>query len=84
MKARVIAVLAAALLLAVPLASPAPALTAKEKMDTCKFGAEDQQLTGKKAQDFIKKCMANEPAAKSSAKKAAPAVKATPASDQKK
>jgi hypothetical protein len=67
------------------LAAPAIALTAKEKMETCKFGAEDQELTGKKAQDFIKKCMANEPAAKSAAKKSAPATKATPASaDQKK
>jgi hypothetical protein len=67
------------------LGSPAIALTAKEKMETCKFGAEDQELTGKKAQDFIKKCMANEPAAKSAAKKSAPAATAAPASsDQKK
>jgi hypothetical protein len=43
--------------------APASALTAKEKMETCKFGAADQKLTGKKEQDFIKKCMANEPAA---------------------
>jgi hypothetical protein len=55
-------------------ASPTLAITAKEKMDTCKFGAADQQLTGKKQQDFIKKCMANEPAAKTTAAK--PAAKA--------
>lgn len=41
------------------------AVTAKEKMETCKFGAADQKLTGKQEQDFIKKCMANEPAKKS-------------------
>lgn len=45
------------------------AVTAKEKMETCKFGAADQKLTGKQEQDFIKKCMANEPAKKSTAKK---------------
>jgi hypothetical protein len=84
MQARALAAaFAATLLLALPFATPAPALTAKEKMETCKFGAEDQQLTGKKASDFVKKCMANEPAAKSAAKKAAPAAKATPASAEK-
>ena len=55
------AAIAATLLLA---GTPALALTAKEKMDTCKFGAADQKLSGKAQQDFIKKCMANEPAAK--------------------
>jgi hypothetical protein len=77
--------LAAAFTASLLLGAPAIALTAKEKMETCKFGAADQELTGKKAQDFIKKCMANEPAAKSAAKKSAPATTATPASaDQKK
>jgi hypothetical protein len=60
---------AAALAAALLFAAPALAITAKEKMETCKFGAADQKLTGKKEQDFIKKCMADEPAAK-----AAPAV----------
>ena len=55
-------VLAAGLAAAMVFAAPALAITAKEKMDTCKFGAADQKLTGKKEQDFIKKCMANEPA----------------------
>jgi hypothetical protein len=59
MRSILLAGISAALLLA----TPAMALTAKEKMDTCKFGAADQKLTGKKEQDFIKKCMANEPAA---------------------
>ena len=68
------AALAATLLLA---GTPALALTAKEKMETCKFGADDQKLTGKAQQDFIKKCMANEPAAKAApAKKTAPAAPA--------
>ncbi len=51
--------------------APASALTAKQKMDTCKFGADDQKLKGKAQQDFIKKCMANAdaPAAKSKKKK---------------
>jgi hypothetical protein len=61
MNARAIAAAVTASLL---LGAPAIALTAKEKMETCKFGAADQKLTGKAQQDFIKKCMANEPAAK--------------------
>jgi hypothetical protein len=39
------------------LASPASAVTAKQKMETCKFGADNQQLTGAKRNAFIKKCM---------------------------
>lgn len=54
--------LAAGLAAAMVFAAPAFAITAQEKMDICKFGAADQKLTGKKEQDFIKKCMANEPA----------------------
>ena len=67
--------LAVTLLLA---GSPVLALTAKEKLETCKFGADDQKLTGKAQQDFIKKCMANEPAAK-----AAPAKTTSPAAPAK-
>jgi hypothetical protein len=40
------------------LASPASAVTAKQKMETCKFGADNEQLTGAKRNAFIKKCMA--------------------------
>jgi hypothetical protein len=39
--------------------SPSFAVTAKEKMATCKFGADDQKLTGKARTAFITKCMAN-------------------------
>ena len=44
------------------LSPPALAVTAKEKRETCRFGATDQQLTGKKQKAFIARCMANEPA----------------------
>jgi hypothetical protein len=46
------------LLPALLLATPASAVTAKQKMATCKFGADDQKLTGAKRNVFIKKCMA--------------------------
>jgi uncharacterized protein YdbL (DUF1318 family) len=63
------------------LASPASAITTDEKMETCKVGAEAQNLSGAKANAFIKKCMAKgnyEPAARRDAKKKA-AVKKKPA-----
>jgi hypothetical protein len=51
---------AAAVMLAVMLpSSQSYALTAKAKMEICKFGADDQQLKGKARDSFIKKCMAN-------------------------
>lgn len=49
-----------AALLAVLLYAPAGAITAEEKMETCKFGADNQKLTGAKRTAFIKRCMANE------------------------
>ena len=57
-------------------AAPAAAVTTQEKMETCKVGAESQQLEGAKRATFIKKCMAQgnyEPAARKNAKKMAPA-----------
>ena len=63
------------------LASPASAITTNEKMETCKVGAEAQNLEGAKATAFIKKCMAKgnyEPAARRDAKKKA-VVKKKPA-----
>jgi len=42
------------------LAPPAAAATKAQKMETCKFGADDQKLTGAKRNAFIKRCMANE------------------------
>jgi len=42
------------------LLSPAAvAATSKEKMETCKFGADDQKLTGAKRKAFMAKCMSN-------------------------
>ena len=39
------------------LAGPASAVSYKQKMATCKFGADNQKLTGKKRSVFIHKCM---------------------------
>jgi len=41
------------------LAAPASALTKAQKMETCKFGADDQKLKGAKRNAFIAKCMSN-------------------------
>lgn len=52
------------------LATPALAVTAQEKMETCKIGADSQNLKGAKRDAFIKKCMASgnyEPAARKKA-----------------
>jgi hypothetical protein len=65
----VIAALLPAALLA---ATPALAATKAEKMQTCEFGAKDQNLEGAKATAFIKKCMGSgnyEPAARRDAMK---------------
>ncbi len=48
-----------AFLLPVTMATPSFAVTAKEKMATCKFGADDQKLTGAARSKFMKKCMLN-------------------------
>ena len=53
--------------------TPSAAVTSQEKMETCKVGAESQQLQGAKRDAFIKKCMAGgnyEPAARKNAKAA--------------
>ena len=41
------------------LATPASAVTMAQKMETCKFGAEDQKLEGAKRKAFMAKCMSN-------------------------
>ncbi len=72
-------------LIALPLvllATPASAITTNEKMETCKVGAQAQNLDGAKAAAFVKKCMAKgnyEPAARRDAKKKAVVVKKKPA-----
>jgi len=60
------------------LASPASAVTYKQKLETCKFGADDQKLTGKKRSAFIHKCMGRgnyQPQARKDALKKAKAAK---------
>jgi hypothetical protein len=52
-------VFAAAMLIAMLPGGPSFAVTAKEKMATCKFGADDQKLAGAARASFLKKCMAN-------------------------
>ena len=52
------AFLAAALIVLLP-AGPCFAVDAKQKMATCKFGADDQKLQGAARNAFLKKCMAN-------------------------
>ena len=65
-----------AALLAVTLpAAPAAAVTAKDKMATCKFGADDQKLQGAARSAFMKKCMSNKDEPRGS-----PAPGAAPAS----
>ena len=51
--------------------APAHAVSAKEKMETCKFGADDQKLSGPEHKAFMKKCMAagDGPAPKAKKKK---------------
>ena len=39
--------------------APAVAATSQQKMETCKFGADDQKLAGAKRKAFMSKCMSN-------------------------
>jgi hypothetical protein len=41
------------------LSAPALAVTPKQKMDTCKFGADHPMLSGKARADFMNKCMSD-------------------------
>src|SRR6202050_252658 len=52
--------LTAAAIFAIMLAgAPAFAVTLKDKMATCKFGADDQKLEGPPRKAFMKNCMSN-------------------------
>jgi len=69
------------LLPALLVATPASAATKEQKMETCKFGADNDKLEGKKRDDFVKRCMSNanyEPAARKEVMKK-PAAKKKPA-----
>jgi len=50
---------AAAMLAVILPSAPCFAVTSKDKMATCKFGADDQGLKGKARDAFVKKCMSN-------------------------
>ena len=50
---------AAAFLAVVMPCAPSYALSSKDKMATCKFGADDQHLEGKARAAFMKKCMSS-------------------------
>ena len=50
--------IAVVLIVALP-SAPSFAVTGKEKMATCKFGADDQKLAGAARAKFMKNCMAN-------------------------
>jgi len=50
--------IATVLIVALP-SAPSFAVTAKEKMATCKFGADDQKMVGAARAKFMKNCMAN-------------------------
>ena len=52
------AIVAGLLAAALP-CSPSFAVTAEQKMATCKFGADDQKLVGAARQSFMAKCMSN-------------------------
>lgn len=77
--------LLSALLLTAPAFDQAQAATKEQKMDTCKFGADNDNLEGKARDAFIKKCMGSanyEPAARKAAMKK-PAAKKKPAAAAK-
>ncbi len=63
------------------LATPASAATKEQKMETCKFGADDQKLTGAKRTAFMAKCMSNRDDKRGPAMK--PAKPMAPGADKK-
>ncbi len=71
-------VFVAAMLAALLPSIPASAVSAKDKMATCKFGAEDQKLQGVARTTFMKKCMANRDDPRGPAPAAAPKVGGAP------
>jgi hypothetical protein len=53
------AMLVALVLVAFVPCAPSFAVSPKDKMVTCKFGADDQKLQGVAREKFMKNCMAN-------------------------
>ena len=50
-------------------AAPASEVTPAAKMETCKFGADADNLTGAKRKKFLSRCMANTDESAKAAKK---------------
>ena len=71
------AFLAGILIVMLP-SAPSFAVSPKDKMATCKFGADDQKLQGAARTAFMKKCMANRDDPRGPATGAAPASGAKP------
>jgi hypothetical protein len=67
-----------AMLIAVPVvmlpSAPSFAVSAKDKLATCTFGADDQKLQGAARNAFLKKCMSNRNDPRGSGAPAAAAV----------
>ena len=53
-------------------AGPTFAVPSKQKMETCKFGADDQKLAGAARKSFMAKCMSNKDAPRGKPVKPAP------------
>jgi len=68
-----------ALLVAMLPSAPSFAVSAKEKLATCKFGADDQKLQGAARNTFMQKCMANRNDPRGPAPGAKPAPSGAPA-----
>jgi hypothetical protein len=62
--------------------APALAVTPKQKMETCKFGADHPMLTGKARADFVKKCMSDKNDPRGSTPGSAPAGEPGPKDEQ--
>jgi psiF repeat len=71
-------VIAAASLAFVLPSSSSFAITSNAKMETCKFGADDQKLKGAARNKFMKKCMANKDDPRGPAVGAPPAASMPP------
>jgi hypothetical protein len=67
-----------AILIAMLPSAPSFAVSAKDKMATCKFGADDQKLQGPARNTFMKKCMSNNDDPRGSATGAPPAAGGVP------
>jgi hypothetical protein len=60
MTARLIAALGVVAMMTMAGGTPSLALTSKQKAETCKFGADNQKLTGAARKSFMAKCMSNQ------------------------